>query len=154
MVDFSFIFVVVMVTFVDIQDPISEDVGSQPIGIVIDRNILNDLVVMVSGSELMYSTVTNWFYLVSFLKKFINLVSPVQEGVTVSGQPVNSTVTFVAGSVTTVFFNVGITNDENALENTEQLNLMLTGSIPLMNVQLGPNMILNIRDEDSKLSCQ
>ena len=92
----------------------------------------------------------NQFIDTKTISSYYFIVSPDQDGVTQSGQPVATNVTFVAGDVDTVFFNVGITNDDDALENMEQYELTLTSSTPMMNVELDPNMIITIRDEDGK----
>ncbi len=78
-------------------------------------------------------------------------MSPDQLGVTRSGQPLNTSVSFVAGGSASSSFTVGISDDNVALENTEQYDLMFTGSTPLEGVQLGSSTAFNIVDNDSTL---
>ena len=81
----------------------------------------------------------------------LTIDSPDQEGVTRSGVPMNFSVPFAARGSISSSFAVDITDDEDALENAEQYNLMFTGSTPSENVQLGSDAMFTITDEDSML---
>ena len=140
--------------FVAVPVNVDEDIVSQTVGVDINRNILRDLVVSVSGCKWMinfYLSQLLLFKLVLDLTLPFLIASPDQLGVTISGQSLISNVSFVAGGSTSSSFTVGILDDNVALENTEQYDLMFTGSTPLEGVQLGSSTAFNIVDDDSTL---
>ena len=72
--------------------------------------------------------------------------------VVMSGNYVNSTVTFQAGDVSVPLPNFGITDDTTALETNEKYQLSFIRSTPSQDVTLGDPTEITITDDDSELN--
>ena len=79
------------------------------------------------------------------------LESSPSDGVVISGQTINTTVTFQAQDSQFVFVPVGITDDLVGLENEESFPVQFTSSNPSQQVALGPDAAITINDNDGML---
>ncbi len=68
----------------------------------------------------------------------------------VSGDIVNTTVTFVGRGSMVESFTISINNDSVGLENDEEFEIQFTQSVPSDGVMFGPNSNVIISDDDSE----
>ena len=73
-------------------------------------------------------------------------------GVVVSGDIINTTVTFIARGSTSATFLVTINNDDVGFENDEMFEIAFTESVPSNGVILGANTQVIISDDDGEYS--
>lgn len=80
-----------------------------------------------------------------------SLVSESNDDVSISAQPLNTRIMFIAGQSLSESFTVNLNDDSVALENNETFKFWFsTSSFTSDQVKLGSNGFLNIVDDDSK----